>query len=192
MQEYDLCLLIKEPTCFRSHNPTLIDNFLTNQKAMFKISGLFKTASDYHKLISVVIKSEIFPGPLWKKTSRSYKNFDIEHFKIALKSELEKLKESACNEFETAFWNVLKNNSPIKGKMLRRNNNSFMSKNFRKAVMHRSKFKNCFNNCHIYENWCNYKTQRNYCIRLLRKTKQQYFKNLKLNDNLTNSKTIFL
>ena len=47
--------------------------------------------------------------------------------------------------------------------------------------MHRSKFKNCFNKCHTYENWCNYKTQRNYCVSFLKKTKQ-YFKNLNLND----------
>ena len=170
MQIYDLCPLIKEPTCFRSHNPTLIDNFLTNQKAMFKLSRLFKTGSDHHKLISLVIKSGIFPGPLRKKVSRSYKNFDSERFNTALKSELEKRKESACNEFETAFWNVLKINSSIKLKMLRCNNNSFMTKNLRKALMRRSKFKNRFNKCHIYENWCNYKTQRNYCVRLLNET----------------------
>ena len=34
MQIYDLSPLIKEPTCFQSHNPTCIDNFLTNQKAI--------------------------------------------------------------------------------------------------------------------------------------------------------------
>ena len=65
---------------------------------------------------------------------------------------------------------------------LRHNNNSFMKKNLRKAIMHRSKLKNCFNNCRTHENWCNYKTQRNDCVSLLRKTKQQYFKNLNLND----------
>ena len=48
--------------------------------------------------------------------------------------------------------------------------------------MHRSKFKNRFNKCRTHENWCNYKTQRNYCVSLLRKRKQQYFKNLNLSD----------
>ena len=61
MQIYDLSALIKEPTCFQSHNPTCIDNFLTNQKAMVKLSGLFETGlSDHHKLISVVMKSVVF------------------------------------------------------------------------------------------------------------------------------------
>ena len=43
MQIYDLSLLIKEPTCFQSHNPTCIDNFLTNQKAMLMLNRLFET-----------------------------------------------------------------------------------------------------------------------------------------------------
>ena len=56
--------------------------------------------------------------------------------------------------------------------------------------MHRSKYKNCFNKCRTHENWCNYKTQRNYCVSLLRETKQQYFKNLNLND-VTGNKTFW-
>ena len=54
----------------------------------------------------------------------------------------------------------------------------------------RSKFKNRFNKCRTHENWCNYKTQRNYCVSLLRKTKQHYFKNLNLND-VTDNKTFW-
>ena len=120
MQIYDLSPLIKEPTCFQSHNPTCIDNFLTYQKAMFKLSRLFETGlSGHHKLISVVMKSGIFLGPPRKKVYRSYKNFDLEHFNIALKSELEKLNDLACNEFETAFCCVLNKHAPIKVKMLR-------------------------------------------------------------------------
>ena len=104
MQIYDLSPLIKEPTCFQSHNPTCIHNLLTNQKAIFKLSRLFETGlSDHHKLISVVMKSGVFRGPPRKKVYRSYKKFDLEHFNIALKSELEKLSHSAYNEFETVF-----------------------------------------------------------------------------------------
>ena len=80
------------------------------------------------------------------------------------------------------FCSVLNKHVPIKVKMLRHNSNSFMAKNLRKAIIHRSKFKNRFNKCRTHENWCNYKTQRNYCVSLLRKTKQQYLKNLNLND----------
>ena len=47
MQIYDLSPLTKEPACFQSHNPTCIDNFLTNQEAMFKLSRLFETDSSH-------------------------------------------------------------------------------------------------------------------------------------------------
>ena len=57
MRIYDLSPLIKEPTFFQSHDPTCIDNFQTNQKAMLKLSRLFETSlSDHHKLISLVMK----------------------------------------------------------------------------------------------------------------------------------------
>ena len=45
-----------------------------------------------------------------------------------------------------AFCSILDKHAPIKMKMLTHNSNSFMTKNLRKAVMHRSKFKNRFNN----------------------------------------------
>ena len=52
MQIFNLNALIKTPTCYQSHNPTCIDNILTNQKALFKLSKIFETGlSDHHKLI---------------------------------------------------------------------------------------------------------------------------------------------
>ena len=30
--DHELCTLISKPTCFKSINPTCIDNFLTNKK----------------------------------------------------------------------------------------------------------------------------------------------------------------
>ena len=51
-----------------------------------------------------------------------------------------------------AFCSVLNKNTPIKVKMLRYNNNSFMKKKkLRKAIMRRSKLKNCFSKYHTYE-----------------------------------------
>ena len=89
MQIYDLFPPVKKPACFQSHNPTCIDNFVRNQKAMFKLSRLFETGlSDYQKLISVVMKSGIFRGLLRKKVYRSYKTFDWENFNVALRSKL--------------------------------------------------------------------------------------------------------
>ena len=66
MQIYDLSPLIKEPTCFLSHNPSCLLTF--KQKVMFKLNRSFETGlSDHHKLISVVMKCGIFRGHLGKK-----------------------------------------------------------------------------------------------------------------------------
>ena len=121
------------------------------------------------------MKSGIFRWATSKKKYRSYKNFDLEHFNIALKSELEKLNDSTYNECETAFCSVLNKHTPIKVKMLRHSNDLLMTKNLRKVIMHRSKFKNRFIKCRTYENWCNYKTQQNHCVKPLTESKTIIF-----------------
>ena len=57
-----------------------------------------------------------------------------------------------------------------------------MAKKLRKGIMKRSKLKNNFNKNRNHENWCKYKTQRNYCVNLLRKSKKQYFSNINISD----------
>ena len=42
-----------------------------------------------------------------------------------------------------------------------------MTKKLRKEIINRSKLKNNFNKNRNHENWCKYKTQRNYCVILL-------------------------
>ena len=68
------------------------------------------------------------------------------------------------------------------------NNNPFMSKALRKAIMHRSKLKNIYNNYRTEDNWANYKKQRNFCVNLLRKTKTEYFQKLNVKDLSDNRK----
>ena len=49
-----------------------------------------------------------------------------------------------------------------KKKRLRFNDNPFMTKSVRKALMHRSNFKNIYNKTRANENYDNYKKQRNF------------------------------
>ena len=60
--------------------------------------------SDQHKLISIVMKSGIFRLALLKKAYRSYKTFDLEHFNIVLKRELESL--CTFQNAECTFQNI--------------------------------------------------------------------------------------
>ena len=55
-------------------------------------------------------------------------------------------------------------------------------------IMKRSQLKNRYNKNHNYENWYLYKKQRNFCVSLLRKTKRNYFKNVKIQDITDNKK----
>ena len=97
--------LINEPTSFPPHDATCVDNFLTNQKAVIELIRLFETGlSDQHKLISIVMKSGIFRLALLKKADRSDKTFDLEHFNIVLKRELESL--CTFQNAECTFQNI--------------------------------------------------------------------------------------
>ena len=187
--ENNLNAPIKTPTCYQSHNPTCIDNILTNQKALFILSKTFETGlSDHHKLISTIMKSGSFKGSPRKKVYRSYKYFDIDLFKIALQEKLKHLENDAYSAFNSAFTNLLNEHAPLKTKILRHNNKTFITKKLRKEIMKRSKLKNLFNKNKNQENWCKYKTHRNYCVSLLCKTKKLNYKNLDIKEVTVNKK----
>ena len=103
---------------------------------------------------------------------------------------MEKVNDTSYKSFESIFLNALNIYAPLKTKMLRFNNSAFMTKNLRKEIMKRSKLKNNFNKNRNHENWCKYKTQRNYCVNLLRKSKKQYFSNINVSD-VTDSKSFW-
>ena len=74
----------------------------------------------------------------------------------------------------------------MKSKILRANNHEFMTKALRKVIMTRSRLKSIYLKNQNTTNWNNYKSQRNFCTNLLRKTKRDHFRNLnirELNDN---------
>ena len=84
--------------------------------------------------------------------------------------------------------------APLKTKRLRFNNNAFTTKKLRKEIMGKSKLKNNFNQDRNHKHWWKYKTQRNYCVNLLRKSKKQYFSNINVSDVpkfLEGCKTLF-
>ena len=68
-----------------------------------------------------------------------------------------------------------KTDPPLKKKILRDNNSPFIAKTLIKAIMIRSRLKNHFKKTRFDENWSLYKTQTNFSLKLLRKTKKDYF-----------------
>ena len=53
-----------------------------------------------------------------------------------------------------------------------------MTKALRKAIMTLSRLKNIYNKKRSFENWDKYEKQRNFYVKLLRKTNQNYFNNI--------------
>ena len=88
IDNHDICTLISEPTCFKSINPTCIDNFLTNKKICFMKTLTFETGvSDHHKLISTMLRSTFAKGKPKKTFYRCYKNFDNKRFEEKLQKQ---------------------------------------------------------------------------------------------------------
>ena len=85
--------------------------------------------------------------------------------------------------------------APHKSKHARGNQMPFMTKNLSKNIMKRSRLRNKYlnNNNNNEENRKLYAQQRNYCVSLLRKTKNVYYENLderKVSDNKPFWKTV--
>ena len=90
-------------------------------------------------------------------------------------------------EFETIFMNILNKHAPMKEKLIRANNSPFMNKAMSKVIMPRSRLQNKLLKKTTEENKINYNRQRNYCVNLLRKIKNNYYANLEIN-NVTDNK----
>ena len=61
-----------------------------------------------------------------------------------------------------------------------------MSKSLRKTIILRSKLKNKCNKNRTGENWDSHKKQRNFCVSLLRDTKNNYFNDLNIKNTTDN------
>ena len=185
--DHELCTVISEPTCFKSINPTCIDNFLTNKKARFMKTVTFETGvSDHHKLIGTMLRSTFAKGKPKKMFYRCYRNFDNKKFEEELQKQL--LSVSDFESFQFAFKVILNQFAPLKQKLIRNNNQPFMTKTLRKAIMKRSKLRNKFNEERNIENWSEYKRQRNLCSNLLKQSKKRHFNSLNVNDVTENKK----
>ena len=105
---------------------------------------------------------------------------------MELKEKVDEISNSSFDIFLEELKTCLDKFAPLKEKKIRSNSSIFMTKSLRKAIMLRSQLKRKFNNNKTEENSKKYKQQRNYCVKLLRKTKMEYFQNMdvnKVNDN---------
>ena len=111
---------------------------------------------------------------------RNYNYFDNDAFKANLCSNLSTFgfRNLSCEEFENLFMCILNEHGPMKKRYIGANNAPFMNKELCKAIMTRSRLRNIFLKLKTNASREAYKIQRNYCVKLLRKTKCCYYENL--------------
>ena len=144
---FNLDSLINKPTCFQSPNPICIDLNVTNKKSLFKNSNVLEVGiSDHHSFITTALRTQLIKENAKMKMYRDYKTFNINFFKRDLQESLENHTSCGYSCFQNIFIELLNKHAPIKKKIMRFNNNPFMSKALRKTIMQRSKLKNIYNN----------------------------------------------
>ena len=154
---FNLESLINTPTCFQSKKPRCIDLILTNKKSLFKNSKTFEVGiSDHHHLVLTSMRSQYIQGNPKIKFYRDYKSFNFESFNNELNELLKSEKDMNYSLFESIFLQVLNAHAPVKKKIQRFNNNPFMTKQLRKAIMHRSRLKNIFDKNRAPKTWHSY------------------------------------
>ena len=189
---YNLKNLIKQPTCFKNpDNPTLIDLILANHPKSFHLSSVFETGlSDFHKLTLTVLKTFHVKHKPKIIHYRNFNHSDNASFRADLLQELP-LENVLPGEFEKVKYissKVLNIYAPIKEKHVRCNQSPFMSKQLGKAIMARTRLLNKYRKDDIAGNLFAYKRQRNFCVKLLRKSKNNFYNNLNVKRMTDNRK----
>ena len=184
-ETYHLKNLITDPTCFKNTSqPTSIDLMLTNKSRSFQNSTTIETGlSDFHKMTVTALKmffQKMVPTII---RYRNYKHFDNTLFRIDLQRAFANNSDNMMNydHFKEIFMKQLDKHAPMKEKTVRANNAPFMNKILSKAVMKRSFLRNKYNKFPTLLNESAYKKHRNFCVKLFRKEKRNYYNNLDLN-----------
>ena len=113
---------------------------------------------------------------------------DQKKFETELKLKLNSQTNFSYSIFQVVFLEILNKIAPVKVKVLHFNNNVFMTKSLRKAIMLKSRLENNFNKRRSDENWDTYKKQRNFCVKVLRQTKEKYFSDINVESISDNKK----
>ena len=190
---YSLSSLVSKPTCSKNpNNPICIDLILTNKRSYFQNTTLIETGlSDFHKLMLTAMKCS-FQKQLPKVIYyRNYKYFDNDAF-VCNNLSTFGFRNISCEEFENLFMCILNEHAPIKKKYIGVNIAHFMNKELCKVIMTRSRLRNIFLKLKTNESRGAYKIQRNYCVKLQRKTKCCYYENLNFKLIQDNKKKTFI
>ena len=136
---------------------------------------VFAGISDFHKLVLTVLKINFTKNKPKETIYRDYKNFDSFLFNDEVKNVLDLDKINSFAMFEELFLKILDKHAPGKKKVIRANHAKYISKPLRKAMMKRSYLENVYFKKQTTQPLERYKKQKNYCSRLYRKERKNFF-----------------
>ena len=180
---YNLTNIIKDVTCFKSKDPTLIDVMLVTKRRKFLTGFSVPTGiSDFHNMIGGVFRLHR-PTPKMKKIYvRKLAKIDFEKVRVDL-SEINLpdlvMKANGVNEaydiIQRELCNLLDKHAPKKEKIIRKNDFHCMTKELRKAIYHRNRLRNKYFKIRSNGYLTLYKMQRNKVTAIKRKEISKYF-----------------
>ena len=160
----------------------LIDIILTNKPRSFhKTQGFARRISDFHKVAVTVLRSYFKKLPPKNILYRNVERFEKLTFLRDLDSRLTQGElynncQEPYNKLTPIFSEVLNYHAPVKQKVVRCNQDPFMTKDLSKATMMKSKAKKQYVKWFPRENYLAIKKAKKNCSYINKKTKKDYFK----------------
>jgi hypothetical protein len=175
--------VINDVTCSKSSNPTLIDVMLVTKRR--KIMSTFSKdvgISDFHNLIGGVLRIHK-PTPKTKRVSyRQLSKVDYDKILSDLceTNLMHSLLHSnnadeACKSIQGQLLNLLDKHAPKKQKIIKKSDFHCMTKELRRAILHRNKLRNKYYKFRSQHYLSLYKTQRNVVNSIKRQEIRKYF-----------------
>ena len=144
LNAYNAKNLVENKTCLKSiEDPSCVDLIITDKPGSFQHTNVFEIGiSNHHELVTAVMEAKFTKASSKYVHYHNYKNFNEQDFKLELRGKLEvDVIDASYETFHNVYLNVLKENTPIKTKVIRGNQASYITKAYRKAVRKRCELK---------------------------------------------------
>ncbi len=179
--DFNLENIIKDPTCFKGKNPTLLDVILVSDKSICKNGSVTPCPlSDFHHFVHGVFKTQMPRTTTRKILYRSYKHFCPEDFGSDLRKAPFHVGEvldihSHMEYFQDLFLTILDQHAPIKSKTIRTTQCPHMTKEWKNTIYKRNMAYNIYRQNKSKSNWEHYRKLRNKCSNLAKSALKGYF-----------------
>ena len=119
---FALTNLVKDKTCFKNKNGTLLHVILTNRASCFQKTVINKTGLSYcHKLVTTIFRSTFVKLPPKTIRYKSYKTFNKQNFVYELNTKLFTdgiyKTDDSYSKLTEIFSEVLQKHAPTKSKL---------------------------------------------------------------------------